>query len=208
MAADAAATLGVVLAGGRARRMGGADKALVEIGGRTMLARVVARLAPQCDGLILSAHGDPERFAAFGLPVVADAIEGFAGPLAGVLAALDWAAANRPGVGWLASLAVDCPFAPRDLVARLRAATSRAAPLAVAASGGRRHPIIALWSLALREDLRRALVVEGCRKVDRFAERFGPTVVAWPDAPVDPFFNVNTPADVAGAERLAALDGG
>ncbi|MGA2794315.1 MAG: NTP transferase domain-containing protein, partial [Roseiarcus sp.] len=99
MTIDLAATLGVVLAGGLARRMGGGDKAMVKVGGRTMLERVVARLAPQCDGLILSANGDPARFAAFGLPVVADAVEGFAGPLAGVLAALDWAAANRPNVG-------------------------------------------------------------------------------------------------------------
>jgi molybdenum cofactor guanylyltransferase len=208
MTIDLAATLGVVLAGGLARRMGGGDKAMVKVGGRTMLERVVARLAPQCDGLILSANGDPARFAAFGLPVVADAVEGFAGPLAGVLAALDWAAANRPNVGWVVSAAADCPFAPRDLVARLRAATiAQDAPLAVAASGGRAHPTTGLWSVALREDLRQALVVEGCRKVDRWTARYRLATVAWPAAPFDPFFNVNTPEDLAEAERLAALDG-
>jgi molybdopterin-guanine dinucleotide biosynthesis protein A len=198
--------LGVVLAGGLARRMG-ADKANIRIGGRTMLARALARLAPQCDGLILSANGDAARFEAFGFPVVTDPIEGFAGPLAGLLAALEWAAVHRPDVGWVASLPVDCPFAPRDLVARLRAAAmAERAALAIAESGGRQHPIVGLWRPALRDDLRRALA-EGERKVDRFAGRFGPAVVAWPIAPLDPFFNVNAPADVAQAERLAALDG-
>jgi molybdopterin-guanine dinucleotide biosynthesis protein A len=209
MTNDLAATLGVVLAGGLARRMGGGDKAMGKVGGRTMLERVVGRLAPQCDGLILSANGDPARFASFGLPVVADAIEGFAGPLVGVLAALDWAAANRPDVGWVVSAAGDCPFAPRDLVARLRAATtSQGAQLAVAASGGRAHPTTGLWRVALREDLRQALVVEGCRKVDRWTARYRLATISWPTAPFDPFFNVNTREDLAEAERLAALDGG
>jgi len=209
MTDDLAATLGVVLAGGLARRMGGGDKTMAKVGGRAMLARVVTRLAPQCDGLILSANGDPARFASFGLPVVADAVEGFAGPLAGVLAALDWAAANRPEVGWVVSAAGDCPFAPRDLVARLRAeAMSQGAQLAVAASGGRAHPTAGLWSVALRGDLREALVVEGCRKVDRWTARHRLATVAWPTAPFDPFFNVNTREHIAEAERLAALDGG
>jgi len=205
---DRAPILGLVLAGGLARRMSGADKALVKVGGRTMLDRVVARLAPQCDGLILSANGDPARFATFGLPVVADSVEGFAGPLAGVLAALDWAAANRPGVAWVASAAGDSPFAPRDLVARLRAAAmAENAELAVAASGGRAHPTSGLWPVALRDELRRALVVENCRKVDRWTARYRLATVAWPTAPFDPFFNVNTPEDLAEAERLAALAG-
>src|SRR5579863_2730430 len=117
MTGDIAGTLGVVLAGGLARRIGGGDKPMIEVGGRPMLVRAVARLGPQCDGLILSANGDPARFSSFGLPVVADAVEGFAGPLAGLLAALDWAASNRPDAGWVASAAADCPFAPRDLVA-------------------------------------------------------------------------------------------
>ena len=209
MTGDLAAPLGVVLAGGLARRIGGGDKPLVEVGGRPMLARVIARFAPQCDGLILSANGDPARFSPFGLPVVADDVEGFAGPLAGLLAALDWAAASRPRVAWVASAAGDCPFAPRDLVARLRAAAlAEGAALAVCASGGRTHPTMGVWSVALREDLRRALVVEGCRGVDRWSARHRRAVVAWPTVPFDPFFNVNTRGDLAEAERLAALDAG
>jgi len=134
-------------------------------------------------------------------------VEGFAGPLAGLLAALDWAAANRPDIAWVASAAGDCPFAPRDLVGRLRAAAvTEGAPLAVAVSGGRAHPTAGLWSLALREDLRRALVVEGARRVDRFTARHRPATVEWPILPFDPFFNVNTPGDLAEAERLAPLD--
>ncbi len=209
MTSELAATLGVVLAGGLARRIGGGDKPMVEVGGRPMLERVVARFAPQCDGLILSANGDPARFSSFGLPVVADAVEGFAGPLAGLLAALDWAAANRPDVVWVASAAGDCPFAPRDLVARLRAAAvAEGSPLAVAASGGRAHPTMGLWGVSLREDLRQALVVEDCRRVDRWTARHRLATVAWPTAPFDPFFNVNTREDVAEAERLAVLDAG
>ena len=197
-----------MLAGGLARRIGGGDKSMIEVGGRPMLARIIARLAPQCDGLILNANGDPARFSAFGMPVVADAVAGFAGPLAGLLAALDWAAANRPDVGWVASAAGDCPFAPRDLVARLRAAAlAQGAPLAVAASGGRAHPTMGLWSVGLREDLRQALVVEDCRGVGRWAARHRPAAAAWPTTPFDPFFNVNTRDDLAEAERLAALDG-
>ena len=204
---DSPATLGVILAGGLARRMGGGDKPMRRIGALTILERVVARLAQQCNGLILNANGDPARFAELGLPVVADNVEGFAGPLAGVLAALDWAAAHRPGIAWVVSAAGDCPFLPRDLVARLhRARIGAEAQLAVAASGGRSHPVIGLWSLALREDLRHALVVEGRRKVGDWAARHRLATVSWLNAPLDPFFNVNTPGDLAEAERLAALD--
>src|SRR3954452_22297541 len=117
---EIAATPGVLLAGGLARRMGGGDKPMRKIGGRTILDRVIARLAPQCDGLILNANGDPARFAAFGLPVIADDVADFPGPLAGILAALEWAAASRPEVQWILSAASDCPFLPRDLVARLQ----------------------------------------------------------------------------------------
>ena len=201
------ATLGVILAGGLARRIGGGDKALRAVGGRSILARVATRLAPQCHGLILNANGDPARFAAFGFPVVADTIAGFAGPLAGVLAALDWAAAHRPEIAWLASAPGDCPFIPHDLVARLHAARRREdAPLATAASGGRTHPVIGLWSLALRDDLRRALVIEGRRKVAQWTAQHRPATASWPTEPCDPFFNVNTAEDLAEAERLASLD--
>ena len=199
---------GVVLAGGLARRMGGGDKPMRQIGGRTILARVISRLAPQCDGLILNANGDPARFAQFGLPVIADTVEDFPGPLAGILAALDWAAANRPGVAFVVSAAGDCPFLPRDLVARLdRARMEQDAQLAVAASGGQSHPVIGLWNVALREELRHALTVEDVRKIDRWTARYRLATATWPTTPLDPFFNANTMDDIAEAERLAALDG-
>ena len=200
---------GVLLAGGLARRMGGGDKPMRTIGGRTILDRVIARLAPQCDGLILNANGDPARFAAFGLPVVADGVADFPGPLAGILAALDWVAANRPGVSLVLSAAADCPFLPRDLVARLFAALAgQDAQLAVAASGGQSHPVIGLWSVALRDELRHSLVVEDIRKIDRWTARYRLATVTWPTTPLDPFFNANTMDDIAEADRLAVLDAG
>jgi molybdopterin-guanine dinucleotide biosynthesis protein A len=203
------ATPGVLLAGGLARRMGGGDKPMRTIGGRTILDRVIARLKPQCDGLILNANGDPARFAAFGLPVIADTVQDFPGPLAGILAALDWTAANRPDVEWILSAAADCPFLPRDLVARLqRARIEQDAQLAVAASAGQTHPVIGLWSVTLRDELRHALVDEDIRKIDRWTARYRLATVTWPAEPLDPFFNANTMDDIAEAERLAALDGG
>jgi molybdenum cofactor guanylyltransferase len=198
---------GVLLAGGLARRMGGGDKPMRHIGGRTILDRVIARLQPQCDGLVLNANGDPARFAAFGLPVIADTVEDFPGPLAGILAGLDWAAANRPEVAWVLSAAADCPFLPRDLVARLhRARTKAGAQLAVAASGDQSHPVIGLWSVGLRNELRHSLAIEGIRKIDRWTARYKIATVTWPAKPIDPFFNANTSDDIAEAERLAALD--
>jgi molybdenum cofactor guanylyltransferase len=202
------ATPGVLLAGGLARRMGGGDKPMRQIAGRTILARVIARLKPQCDGLILNANGDPARFAAFGLPVIPDSVADFPGPLAGILASLDWAAASRPEVSWVLSVAADCPFLPRDLVARLhRARADENAQLAVAASDGQSHPVIGLWSVGLREDLRHALVVEDVRKIDRWTARYRLATVTWPVDDLDPFFNANTVDDIAAAERLAELDG-
>jgi molybdopterin-guanine dinucleotide biosynthesis protein A len=200
-------TPGVILAGGLARRMGGGDKPLREVGGRTILARVIARLEPQCDGLILNANGDPKRFASFGLPVIADGVEHNPGPLAGILAALDWTAANRPGGQWIVSVPGDCPFLPSDLVARLsRDLRAQGAELAVAASKGRSHPVIGLWPVASRAALHEAVVVEGLRKVRDFAERYRVATVAWPAGQIDPFFNANTVGDLAEAERLAAIE--
>jgi molybdopterin-guanine dinucleotide biosynthesis protein A len=199
------ATLGLILAGGLARRMGGGDKARLTIGGSTILHRVLARVRPQCSALIINANGDPARFADTGLPVVADDVPGFVGPLAGILAGLDWAAANRPDLAWVASVPGDCPFLPADLIARLHAArAAEGAPLACARSGEQPHPVVGLWPVALRHDLRRALVQEGLRKIDVWTARHGVAMPDWPAVPVDPFFNVNTPDDAAEAERLAA----
>jgi molybdenum cofactor guanylyltransferase len=207
-AGGAPAIPGVLLAGGLARRMGGGDKPMRTIGGKTILQRVIARLKPQCDGLVLNANGDPARFASFGLPVIADDVADFPGPLAGILAALDWMAANRPEVRRVLSTAADCPFLPRDLVARLeQARATENAALAVAASDGQTHPVIGLWSVHLRDELRHALVKEDIRKIDRWTARYPLATVTWPVTPLDPFFNANTVEDIAEAERLAALDG-
>jgi molybdopterin-guanine dinucleotide biosynthesis protein A len=201
-------TPGVLLAGGLARRMGGGDKPMRQIAGRTILDRVIARLEPQCEGLILNANGDPARFASLGLPVIADTVKEFPGPLAGILAALDWAAVNRPGVQFILSAAADCPFLPRDLVERLhQARAEQNAHLAVAASAGQSHPVVGLWDVGLREELRHALVEEDMRKIDRWTARYHLATVTWPTEPLDPFFNANTVDDIAAAERLAELDG-
>jgi molybdopterin-guanine dinucleotide biosynthesis protein A len=195
-------TLGVVLAGGLARRMGGGDKPLRTLGGRPLLAHVLARLRPQVAGLLLNANGDPARFNGFGLPVVADGVPDHPGPLAGVLAALDWAAARRPGLDWVASVPGDSPFIPPDLVARLHAARQAAGvPMACARSGGWAHPPVALWPVALRGELRAALE-GGERKIDRWTARFGCAAAEWPDRPHDPFFNANTPEELSEAEAL------
>ena len=198
-------TLGLVLAGGLARRMGGGDKPLTHIGGVTILSRVLERLAPQCQRMVLNANGDPARFAATGLPVIADDVPGFAGPLAGILAGLDWAAAHAPDIGFVASVPGDCPFLPRDLVTRLhQTRTTSGMPLACARSGEWRHPVVGLWPVALRADLRQALTQEDMRKIELWTARHGVALADWPAEPVDPFFNVNTPEDAAAAERIAA----
>jgi molybdenum cofactor guanylyltransferase len=201
-------TFGLVLAGGLARRMGGGDKALIRIGGETILERALARLMPQVAGIVLNANGDPARFAAFGLPVVGDSVPDFAGPLAGVLAGLDWVAANKPAAEWMVSVPGDCPFLPRDLVARLHGARSAEHKrLACAHSGDWRHPVVGLWPVALREDLRHAITVDNLRKIEVWTARHGVALADWPVEPVDPFFNVNTPEDVESATRLASSVG-
>jgi molybdopterin-guanine dinucleotide biosynthesis protein A len=200
-------TYGLVLAGGLARRMGGGDKGLIRIGRETILERALGRVGPQCAGVIINANGDPARFAGFGLPVVADDIAGFAGPLAGILAGLDWLAANAPAIAWLTSVPGDCPFLPRDLVRRLHAARLAAGvPLACARSGAWRHPVVGLWPVGLRADLRRAVVEQGLRKIEVWTARHGVGLAEWPAEPVDPFFNVNTPEDAAQAQHFAALE--
>jgi molybdopterin-guanine dinucleotide biosynthesis protein A len=165
---------------------------------------VLARLAPQCAGIVLNANGDPGRFASCGLPVVADDIAGFAGPLAGVLAGLDWVDSRHPTIEWVLSSPGDCPFLPRDLVERLHAARREAdVPLACARSGEWRHPVVGLWPVALCHDLRRAIVEEGTRKIEMFTARHGVAFADWPVEPFDPFFNVNTPEDLARADEIA-----
>ncbi len=196
---------GVILAGGQSRRMGGGDKCLRDLGGRPILARIVERARPQVSALVLNANGDPARFANFGLPVVADSVEGFVGPLGGILAGLDWAAVNAPQCRHVASFAGDAPFLPPNLVARFVAAVAAAgADLAVATSQGQAHPVFGLWRVNLRDDLRRALVEEKIYKVDRWTARYKLAAVEFPATPVDPFFNANRPEDLAEAERLLA----
>ncbi len=196
---------GVILAGGLSRRMGGGDKCLREIAGRPLLAHIIERVRPQVARLVLNANGDPGRFHAFGLPVVADSVEGFAGPLAGILAGLDWAAANAPDCVRVASFAADAPFIPRDLVSRLVAAADREnAELACAASAGQAHPVFGLWRVDLREALREALVREQIHKVDRWTGRYKLVQVEFAAEPIDPFFNANRPDDLRAAEELLA----
>ena len=194
--------LGLILAGGLSRRMGGGDKPLKILGGRTLLERVAERLAPQCAGLALSANGDPARFRpAFSGPILPDTVPDNPGPLAGILAGLDAAAAT--GATHVASVPGDAPFLPVDFVARLEAAGDR--PIALAASGERHHFTSALWPVRLRDDLR-AWLMAGERRVGGFVERHGADVVSWPVAPFDPFLNLNAPEDLAAAERLLAAE--
>ena len=196
-------THGLVLAGGLARRMGGGDKALIRIGNETILERALARLRPQTVGIVLNANGDPARFAPSGLPVVADVIAGFAGPLAGVLTGMEWARAHRTDCPWIATIATDTPFFPTDLVGRMLAAIERGgADLACAASGGRAHPVFGLWPVRLADDLRSAMVDEGIRKVDIWTARHRLVEVPFATDPIDPFFNTNRPEDLAEAERM------
>lgn len=195
-------TCGVLLAGGLARRMGGGDKPLRTIGRKPILDHVIERLAPQCDSLVINANGDPNRFASYTIPVVADTVPDFAGPLAGILAGLDWLAASQSQITWLVSVAADTPFIPHDLVAGLHAAGIRDnVPLACAASGGWTHPVIGLWPVSLRDDLRQALQ-DGERKIDRWTARHGVAHAQWPVETHDPFFNANAPEDLVEAERL------
>lgn len=200
-------TAGLVLCGGLSIRMGGGDKALLPLGGSTVLGQVLARAAPQVGELAISANGDPNRFQAFGLPVVPDAGPGHAGPLAGILAGLDWF--GRTGQ-WqaMASFAGDTPFIPADLVQRLgSAAAAQDGAIAFAASRGRNHPVVALWPLSLRDDLRRFLAQGDDRSVRAFSSRHPVVEVAFDDVSLpggrcDPFFNINRPADLETAENL------
>lgn len=195
--------MGVILAGGQASRMGGGDKGLLCLGGQTLLSRVIARLEPQTAALALNANGSPARFADYGLPVIADSVAGFAGPLAGVLAGLDWAA--EQGADMIVTAAADTPFFPCDLVPQLlMRGEGMEQPLVLAATPDpvkdtARHPTFGLWPTALREDLRTALE-GGVRKVVLWTDQHGGREALFPDE--DAFFNVNTPADLTRAEGM------
>jgi molybdopterin-guanine dinucleotide biosynthesis protein A len=203
------ACVGVLFAGGQSRRMGGGDKSLRGLGGRPMIAHAIGTLRPQVDALIINANGDPARFAAFGLPVVPDRDADFAGPLAGLLAGMMWTREHHPEAQCVMTAACDTPFFPADLVARLGAAADRAeAEIATAASGGQGHFVFGLWSLALAEDLA-AYLAEGRRKVQDWIERQAHVTVEFEPVEIggtaiDPFFNINTPEDLAEAEALLA----
>lgn len=187
----------ILLAGGLAQRMGGGDKMLLEVEGKTLLDRVIERARPQVTALLLNVNGDPSRFARFDLPVRGDLIEGHAGPLAGILTGLEWVRANLPEVRWLASFATDTPLVPTDFVDRLLAAIeAEGADIGCATSGGTRHPVFGLWPVRLADELRHALTVEGIRKIDLWTSRYRVADVEWPGGNTDPFFNVNTPEDI------------
>lgn len=203
------AIAGVILAGGLSRRMGGGDKGLLDIGGKPMLAHVIERLAPQVSGMVINANGDPARFDAFGLAVVADPIAGFVGPLAGVLAGMRWAARETPAVEHIVTVSADAPFVPHDLVSRLAGAITKPGErIALAQSADGLHPVIGLWPVALADDLETALQA-GVRKVLDWTDRHGRVsamfgAIAVGGIEVDPFFNANTPDELAEARRLLA----
>jgi len=198
-------TLGLVLAGGLARRMGGGDKGLLPLGDQPVLGHVVHRIRPQVSALALNANGDPGRFAKLGLEVVPDSVPGFAGPLAGILAAMAWTAKSAPQRTHVLTVPSDTPFLPLDLVARLQAAIRAPAESAVAAREGRIHPVVGLWSIGQRSTLDAALR-EGLRKVEAWTDRVNTRVVSFDDAGPDPFFNVNTPADLDAARALLGVN--
>ena len=202
---DGVSPLYLLLAGGKSRRMGGGDKNLIELGGKPLLGHVIERCVPRGAPLVINANGDAGRYAGFGLPVVADVVDGFAGPLAGVLTGLEHAAEFHPEVTHVITLATDAPFLPRDLGARLMAAIDDGADMAQAQSAGRRHPVFAIWPVSMAAALRRALVAEGLRKIDDFTARYDCAVVTFgaeSDSAPDPFTNLNTPEDVDAARNI------
>lgn len=206
---QASSVAGVILAGGQSRRMGGGDKCLRPLGGRPILAQIIERAASQVGPLVLNANGDPERFADYTLPVAPDVIEGFAGPLAGILTGMDWVATQAPQAQWMASFASDAPFFPENMVTvMLDVAEKIGANLACAVSNERSHPVFGLWSMSLREDLRKAVVEEGLRKVDLWTARHQLVSVPFEavqtgHGALDPFFNTNRPDDLVEAEAFA-----
>ncbi|PCJ58680.1 MAG: molybdenum cofactor guanylyltransferase MobA [Rhodospirillaceae bacterium] len=195
--------VGVLLAGGQARRMGGREKYLLPLQGRPLLAHVIERARSQVTSLLLNAAGDPDRLSGFGLPIACDVVEGHAGPLAGVLTGMEWALQNAPQCRWIATFATDTPFFPTDLVHHLWAAVeAEESDLARATSAGRPHPVFGLWPVALAPDLRHALTEEGASKIATWTARYRTVDVNFPTEPMDPFFNINQPQDLTRLEAL------
>ena len=195
--------VGVILAGGLARRLGNVDKALVQVGQTSLLEFAVKNLEPQCDQIIINANGNPERFQDHNTPIIPDTIEGHLGPLAGVLAAMEWAQQNAPQTKWIVTLPVDTPFAPSDLTQCLMQETSaQNADMACASSGGRLHPVVGLWPINLAKQLRHAIINEDMRKVDSWTSRYKLAVVNFDINQYDPFFNVNRPDDIETAQKI------
>jgi molybdenum cofactor guanylyltransferase len=200
--------VGVILAGGQARRMGGIDKALIPLGGTRLIERAIARASVQVADLIINANGDPRRFASLGLPVVPDRVGGFAGPIAGILAGFEWMRKERPKARWLASFSCDTPFFPMDMVARLiDKARSEKAKVAVAESGSRLHHVFAVWSADISASSEEILLQRGLRKMGDFVATFSNTSVSFDADPIDPFVNINTPEELARAEDFIVEQG-
>ena len=202
--------VGVVLAGGLSRRMGGNDKSLMQLGGKPMIAYAVKRLTPQTGTVIINANRDSMAYADYSCTVVPDTIEGFAGPLAGVLAGMEWARMNAPNAKWVATAAADTPFFPTNLVASCVTEVGyKQDVIALAKSGDKLHPVFGLWPISLADDLREWLSDEANRKVLAWVDRHNMTAITFPEFElanemIDPFFNVNNPEDLETAKIIHA----
>ncbi|SNB64985.1 molybdenum cofactor guanylyltransferase [Arboricoccus pini] len=193
---------GIILAGGQSRRMGDGDKFLRSLRGQPILRWVIDAVRPQTSALVLNANGDLTRLTSFGLPIMADDPPGQLGPLAGIATGLRWAAARDD---YLAVFAADTPFPPDDLVHRLATALqAEDAQIAVPVSLGRQHGVFGLWRTSLRNELERAVIEDGCRKVGHFLAAHRVALVPFEAEPFDPFFNINRREDLLHAEDLAA----
>ena len=194
---------GILLAGGKSRRMGGGDKCMNLLDGKPILGHIIECVGPQVSQLVINTNGDPKRFSSFGLQVILDSVEGYFGPLAGVLSGMEWAKNHFSECKWIVTFATDTPFLPTDLVERLiESATYYSADVTFAASANRRHPVFGLWPVSLSEDLRYALIHEGIRKIDHWADKYDCIEVIFDEELVDPFFNINKPEDLVQAELL------
>lgn len=208
MASNLPEIVGVLLAGGQARRMGGVEKHLLSLQGRPLLAHAIERARPQVTSLLLNAADDPDRLSGFCLPVACDVIKGYAGPLAGILTGMEWTLKNAPQCRWIATFATDTPFFPTDLVRRLWTAVEKEeSDLARATSAGWPQPVFGLWPVALAQDLRRTLTEEGVHKIAAWTARYRTADVPFPTKPIDPFFNINQPQDLTRLEALLEKSG-